>query len=351
MEIINNIFIYVADFARYLMHLLGFGTFPTNIVLALVYFLGIAGLVTMNIIILLWVDRRVASFFQERLGPNRVGPFGLFQSLVDAVKLIGKESIIPKAADKMVYKIAPLMIFTITIMLYAALPYGKGMSAVNINVGILYFIAVSSTSTIAILMAGWGSNNKYSLLGGMRTVAQIISYEIPLAFSMLGIVMLSGTLNLNEIVIAQKSIWYILLQPVAFIIFIIAALAELNRAPFDMTEAEQEIIAGYHTEYSGMRFALFFMAEYANLFSVAALGVTLFLGGWQGPILPSWMWFLGKVYAMILVIMWIRWTYPRIRIDKMMQFNWKILIPISIANILVTGVGIKLFQYIQVIWR
>lgn len=351
MEIINNLFIYVAVFFRYLARLLGLGSLSTNFVMALVYFIGIAGIVTMNIIILLWIDRRVASFFQERLGPNRVGPFGLFQSLVDAVKLIGKESIIPKAADKTVYKIAPLMIFTITIMLYAVLPYGKGMSAVNINVGILYFIAVSSTSTIAILMAGWGSNNKYSLLGGMRTVAQIISYEIPLAFSMLGIVMLTGTLNLTDIVVAQKNIWYVILQPIAFVIFIISALAELNRAPFDMTEAEQEIIAGYHTEYSGMRFALFFMAEYANLFSVAALGVTLFLGGWQGPILPSWMWFLGKVYAMILVIMWIRWTYPRIRIDKMMQFNWKVLIPLSIANVLLTGVGIKLFQYIQVLWR
>ena len=271
MEFINNVFIYIADFARYLMQLMGFNPNSTHIGLALVYFMGIATVVIMNIIILVWLDRRVASFFQERLGPNRVGPFGLFQSLIDAVKLIGKESIIPKAADKRVFKLAPLIIFTVTIMLYAVLPYGKGMAAVNINLGILYFIAVSSTSTIAILMAGWASNNKYSLLGGMRSVAQIISYEIPLAFSMLGIVMIAGTLNLNDIVIAQKNIWYIIFQPVAFIIFIIAALAELNKAPFDMTEAEQEIIAGYHTEYSGMRFALFFMAEYANLFIVAGI--------------------------------------------------------------------------------
>lgn len=351
MEVLNNIFLYIASFLRYIMQLLGFGGTLTDIVMAVVYFITIAGIVTFNIIILLWIDRRVASFFQERLGPNRVGPFGLLQSINDAVKLIGKESIIPQAADRMVYKLAPLLIFTVTIMLYAVLPYGKGMSAVHINAGLLYFIAISSTSAITILMAGWGSNNKYSLIGSMRTVAQIISYEIPLAFSMLGVVMLSGTLNLADIVASQKSLWYIILQPVAFVIFIISALAELNRAPFDMTEAEQEIIAGYHTEYSGMRFALFFMAEYANLFSVAALGVTLFLGGWQGPFFPSWIWFIGKVYALILVLLWLRWTFPRIRIDKMMKFNWKLLIPLSIANIFVTGIVIKIYQYIQVIWR
>lgn len=351
MEILNHIFLYVTDFLKYLMNLLGFGVTLTNIVLGIVYFIAIIGLITINIIIILWIDRRVASFFQERLGPNRVGPFGLLQSVNDAVKLIGKESIIPKEVDRVMYLLAPLFLFTITVMLYVVLPYGKGMSPVNINVGILYFIAISATSTITILMAGWGSNNKYSLLGGMRTVAQIISYEIPMAFSMVGIVMLNGTLNLTQIVVAQKGVWNIFLQPVAFIVFLISALAELNRAPFDMTEAEQEIIAGYHTEYSGMRFALFFMAEYANLFSVSALGATVFLGGWQGPFLPSWVWFFGKVFAMILLIMWIRWTFPRFRIDKMMNFNWKFLIPVSIANILLTGIGIKAYQYIVTIWR
>ena len=351
MEMLNNIFLNISSFFEYLIQLLGLGPLLTNIVMAAIYFIAIAILVTVNIMMILWMDRRVASFFQERIGPNRVGPFGLLQSVNDAVKLVGKESIIPKDADKAVYKMAPVLIFTVTIMLYAILPYGRGMSAVNINVGILYFIAVSSTSTIAILMAGWGSSNKYSLLGGMRAVAQIISFEIPMAFSLVGIVMLTGTLNLTEIVVSQKGIWYILLQPIAFVIFIISALAELNRAPFDMIEAEQELIAGYHTEYSGMRFALFFMAEYANLFSVSALGVTLFLGGWQGPILPSWLWFMGKVYVMIFFIMWLRWTFPRIRIDKMMKFNWKFLIPLSIANILFTGIGIKIYQYFHMIGR
>lgn len=347
MDMINNIFHNGAELIRNILSFIGFNSFFINLIMSVVYFVAVAAVVTFNIIIILWIDRRVSAFFQERIGPNRVGPLGLLQPINDAVKLIGKESIIPAAVDKTVYKLAPIFIFTVTMMLYAVLPYGKNLSAVNINVGILYFTAISSTSTLAILMAGWGSNNKYSLLGGMRTIAQIISYEIPLCFSMLGIVMLSGTLNLNEIVASQNRIWYILLQPVAFIIFIIAALAELNKSPFDMMEAEQEIVAGYHTEYTGMRFALFFMAEYANLFVMAALGVTLFFGGWQGPFLPSWIWFMLKTYIMIFFLLWLRWTLPRARIDKMMQFNWKYLIPIAIGNVFVTGLGIKLFQFIR----
>lgn len=347
MDFINNIFLNGSQLIKNILSFLGFNGFFTNLVMSVVYFVAVAAVVTFNIIMILWVDRRGASFFQERVGPNRVGPLGLLQSAVDAVKLIGKESIIPEAVDKTVYKLAPIFIFTVTFMLYAVLPYGKGMSAVNLNVGILYFTAISSTSTIAILMAGWGSNNKYSLLGGMRTVAQIISYEIPLCFSMIGIVMITGTLNLNEIVAGQSHVWNIVLQPVAFIIFIIAAMAELNKSPFDMMEAEQEIVAGYHTEYTGMRFALFFMAEYANLFVMAALGVTLFLGGWHGPFLPSWVWFMLKSYLMIFFLLWLRWTLPRARIDKMMQFNWKVLIPISIVNLFVTGIGIKLVQFIK----
>lgn len=347
MDFINNIFLSGSQLIKNILAYLGFGGILTNLVMSVVYFVAVAAVVTFNIILILWVDRRGASFFQERRGPNRVGPLGLLQSMVDAVKLIGKESIIPKAVDNYVYKLAPIFIFTVTFMLYAVLPYGKGMSAVNINVGILYFTAISSTSTIAILMAGWGSNNKYSLLGGMRTIAQIISYEIPLCFSMLGIVMITGTLNLNDIVAKQSGVWNVVLQPVAFVIFIIAAMAELNKSPFDMMEAEQEIVAGYHTEYSGMRFALFFMAEYANLFVMAGLGVTLFFGGWQGPFLPSWVWFMLKCYLMIFFLLWLRWTMPRAKISKMMQFNWKVLIPISIANLFLTGIGIKLIQLIK----
>jgi NADH-quinone oxidoreductase subunit H len=345
MQILNDIFPIAAAFLRGLMVSLGFAPMLTDLVMGLLSFVAIAALITVNIIIILWVDRRVASFFQERLGPNRVGPFGLLQSVNDAAKLIGKESIMPKAVDKSVYKLAPLLIFTVTVVLSGLLSFGKGMTPVDLSAGLLFFVALSSTSTIAILMAGWGSNNKYSLLGSMRTVAQVISYEIPLAFSMVGVVMISGSMNLGEISAAQHVVWFVVLQPVAFFVFMVSALAELTRSPFDMTEAEQELIAGYHTEYSGMRFALFFMAEYANLFSVAALGATLFLGGWSGPFLPGYVWFIGKTWAMVLLILWLRWTFPRARVDKMMKFNWKFLIPVSIGNILLTGVGIKLYQY------
>ncbi len=351
MQTLNDLFLIVSGLLRGAMGSWGFAPGLTDAIMALVSFVAIAALVTVNIIVILWVDRRFAAFFQERLGPNRVGPFGLLQSINDAVKLIGKESIMPAAVDKRVYKFAPVLIFTVTIVLYGFLPYGKGLAPIDMGAGLLFFVAVSSTSTIAILMAGWGSNNKYSLLGGMRTVAQVISYEIPLAFSMIGVVMLSGSMNLGSISAAQHTLWNIILQPIAFFVFIVASLAELTRSPFDMTEAEQELIAGYHTEYSGMRFALFFMAEYANLFSVAALGATLFLGGWEGPLLPGYLWFIGKTWAMVLVILWLRWSFPRARVDKMMKFNWKVLIPLSIANILLTGVGIKLYQYFSTVGR
>lgn len=342
---LNDIFISIADFIKKILAMIGFNDSWTTLTMAVVYFVAIIAFVLLNVIFLVWLDRRFAGFVQERRGPNRYGPHGLFQTVNDTVKLIGKESIIPKFADKPLYKIAPLIIFGTTVALYVVLPFGKGMAASNINVGLLYFISISSTTTIAILMGGWGSNNKYSLLGGMRTVAMMVSYEIPLAFSMLGVIMISGSLNLSQIVTEQSRVWYLFVQPIAFIIFMIASTAELNRAPFDMTEAEQELVAGYHTEYSGMRFALFFLAEYANLFSMSALAATVFLGGWQGPILPSWLWFILKVYLMIFVNLWIRWTLPRFRMDHMMKLNWKFLIPVSILNILLTGVGIKVYQY------
>lgn len=315
------------------------------------YFVFVLVFVLVNVIILVWLERRLAGFFQERVGPNRVGPLGLLQTVNDTVKLIGKEAIMPKAADKMVFKVAPVAIFVAAMMLYAVVPFGKGLVVTNLSLGLFYFIAISSTTTVALLMAGWGSNNKYSLMGGMRSVAQIISYEIPLLFSMLGVVMISGSLNLNEIISAQKNVWFIVLQPLAFVIFFISAAAELNRGPFDLPEAEQELIGGYHTEYTGMRFALFFLSEYANLLSISAIAATLFLGGWQGPFLPSWMWFVIKVYVMIFLFMWIRWTYPRIRADWLMKLNWKFMLPLSIANILLTGVGVKIYQYFHIVGR
>ncbi|MRY42937.1 NADH-quinone oxidoreductase subunit H, partial [Parabacteroides distasonis] len=255
--------------------------------------------------------------------------------------------IIPEKTDKLVFVMASLLVMVPALLIYAVLPFGKNMVAVNLNLGLLYFLAISGVSSIPILMAGWGSNNKYSLLGGMRVVAQMISYEIPMIFSLLGVVMISGSLNLTEIITAQNKIWFIFLQPVAFIIYLIAATAELNRAPFDLAEGEQEIVAGPFTEYSGMRYALFYLAEYTNMFAVSGLTATLFLGGASGPILPSWIWFILKTYVIVLLLMLVRWTFPRFRLDHMMSLNWKYLIPISLANILFTGIGIKIFQLIS----
>ncbi|NLF45130.1 MAG: NADH-quinone oxidoreductase subunit NuoH [Syntrophomonadaceae bacterium] len=302
-------------------------------------------IIIVNIIILIWLERKISGFFQERLGPNRLGPFGVFQTIADAIKLLTKEDIVPSAADKLIFKTAPMLFIVIAVLLYTVIPLGHDMQVIDLNVGILFFISIGSLSTIAILMAGWGSNNKWSLMGAFRSAAQMISYAVPLAFSLLGVIMISGSLNLQDIVAAQKNIWFILLQPLAFIIYFIAATAELNRGPFDMPEAEQELTGGAYTEYTGMRWALFFLAEYTNLVAVSALMATVFLGGWQGPWLPSWLWIIIKTYGVILVFFWIKWTFPRIRMDHLMSFSWKILVPLSLINILLTGAGIYFFRW------
>lgn len=302
-------------------------------------------IIIVNIIILIWLERKVSGFFQERLGPNRLGPFGVFQTIADAIKLLTKEDIVPSAADKLIFKTAPMLFIVIAVLLYTVIPLGHDMQVIDLNVGILFFISIGSLSTIAILMAGWGSNNKWSLMGAFRSAAQMISYAVPLAFSLLGVIMISGSLNLQEIVAAQKNIWFILLQPLAFIIYFIAATAELNRGPFDMPEAEQELTGGAYTEYTGMRWALFFLAEYTNLVAVSALMATVFLGGWQGPWLPSWLWIIIKTYGVILVFFWIKWTFPRIRMDHLMSFSWKVLVPLSLINVLLTGAGIYFFRW------
>lgn len=324
---------------------LGMSSGWADLILLVVQWICIVVIVVLNITVLIWLERKVSGFIQQRLGPNRLGPFGVFQTIADAIKLLAKEDIIPSQTDKLIFKTAPMFFIIVSVMLYVVIPMGDGMQIVDLNVGLFYFISVGSLSTIALLMAGWGSNNKWSLLGGMRAVAQMISYEIPLAFSLLGVVMITGSLRMSDIVAAQGNVWFVVLQPIAFITYFIAATAELNRGPFDMPEAEQELTAGAYTEYTGMRWALFFLAEYTNLVAVSALMATVFFGGWQGPWLPSWLWIIIKTYIILNVFFLLKWTFPRIRMDHLMSFSWKLLIPVTLANIMLTGVGIEVFKW------
>lgn len=339
----ENVFVNLSESLRGWMASLGAPHFVVDIIMALFYFVGVVAFVLLNAVYLIYLERKFSAYVQQRLGPNRLGPRGLLQTLADVVKLIGKEDIIPSATDRWVFRIAALLVMVPALASFAVIPFGQNMIAADLNLGLFYFLSISSLATAIVLMAGWGSNNKYSLLGGMRVVAQMVSYEIPLAFSLIGVVMITGSLNLSNIVAAQESVWLIVLQPVAFLIYIIAATAEINRGPFDLPEGEQEIIAGPFTEYSGMRFALFYLADYTHLLAVSALGATIFLGGPSGPWFPSWIWFVIKIYLLILFFMWVRWTFPRMRIDHMMVLNWKFLLPVSLLNILVTGIGIKIF--------
>ncbi len=341
----ENIFVYLASIIRDFLAGLGLGPLAVQLIMVSIQAISILIFLLLNVLYLVYLERKISAYIQQRLGPNRVGPRGFFQTTLDVIKLLGKEDIVPDCADKWLFRLAPIAIFIPTMMVFAVLPFGENMIVVDLNIGIFYFIAIASTSVMAFVMAGWGSNNKYSMLGGMRTVAQMISYEIPLVFSLLGVVMITGSLRMSDIVLAQQNTWFIIMQPLAFLIFFIAATAELNRAPFDLPEGEQEIVAGPYTEYSGMRFALFFLAEYANMVAMSVIIVTVFLGGWHGPFLPSWLWVFIKMYLVITLFMWLRWTFPRIRVDHLMDFNWKVLLPLSIINIVITGVVIKVIQW------
>ena len=289
------------------------------------------------------LERKVVGRIQNRIGPNRVGKFGLLQPVADGIKMLTKEDIVPKNADRLVHFLAPVIIMIPALLVFAVIPFGRQMTAVDINLGLLYFLAISSTTTIAIFMASWGSRNKFSLLGGMRSVAQLVSYEIPMVLSVVPVILMTQTLSMNAIVESQSGWsglnWFVF-RPwglVAFVIFFLCGVAECNRCPFDLPEAESEIIAGFHTEYSGMKFALFYMAEFMNVFTVSALAVTLFLGGWQGPWLPSWLWFFLKTLSLIMVMIWFRGTLPRLRVDQMMGLAWKFLLPLTFINIFVAG--------------
>ena len=302
-------------------------------------------------LILVWMERKVAAVMQIRLGPNRLGPKGIFQTTADTLKLLLKEGLVPDGADKLIFNLAPFIVMIVAMLILAPIAFAKNFQIWDINIGVLYLSAISSLSVIGIFMAGWASNNKYSLLGAMRSGAQIVSYELSAGLSVLSIIVMTGSLSINDIINSQQNGWWIFKAHVpaliSFVIFIIAVTAETNRAPFDMAEAESELTAGFHTEYSGMRFALFFLAEYINIFIVCAIGATLFFGGWM-PLhigqwqsfnhvmdyIPSSLWFFGKTIALIFLIMWFRWTFPRLRIDQLLNLEWKYLLPISMFNLL-----------------
>ena len=299
-----------------------------------------------------WIERKGLGRIQNRLGPNRVGPWGLLQPVADGLKMLTKEDIVPDVADKLIHFLAPVVLLVPTLLAYAVLPFGKNMTPIDLDAGILFFFAVGASTELSVFMAGWSSRNKYSLLGAMRAIAQMISYEIPLIISSVTVIMIAGSLSLVEIV-ARQGGWHFDILPrwnvftpwglAGFIIFLIASLAESNRSPFDIPEAESEIIAGHLTEYSGFKYALFFLAEYLGMFAMCGLAVTLFLGGWRAPlpfldIVPSYLWFLLKLMALVCLFIWIRGTLPRLRVDQLLNFAWKFMLPLSLINLVVAAV-------------
>jgi NADH-quinone oxidoreductase subunit H len=307
---------------------------------------------------LTWYERRALARIQVRVGPNRAGPFGLLQPIADAVKLIFKEELTPAKAYKFVFFLAPILTVVPSIVIGAVIPWGSSIELfgreiklylADISVGVLYFMSIASIAVYGIVLAGWSSNSKYAMLGGMRSTAQMISYELALGISLIPVILMSDSMNLREIVEAQRSMWFVVVQPVGALVFWIATLAEVNRAPFDMPEAEQELTAGYHAEYSGMKFALFFMAEYQKMIVICALAAVFFFGGYLGPGVDQYP-LLGPVYMFIKIVVllfgmiWVRATWPRLRYDRLMSFGWKVLLPISLATVFITAVGILLFD-------
>jgi len=330
-----------------------FGVFsflPEPIPTIIVTILAVAMVTTLVALIVMsqvWAERRLVGFMQGRLGPNRVGPAGILQSVADAVKLLAKEIIIPYQADRVPFMLAPLIVLVPSLIVWSVIPWGPGLSVTELNVGVLFILAMGALPTIGILTAGWASGNKYSVLGGMRAAAQLISYEIPMVLTVMVPVLLAGSLALGAIVQAQERLWFVFwlpVGPVALLLFLIAGIAEVNRSPFDLPEAESEIVAGFHTEYSGMAFALFFLAEYANALAISAMATILFFGGWTGPFLPPFIWFFLKVYAIFFVLVWIRATLPRVRYDQLMTVAWKVALPIALLTLGATAVEATLLR-------
>lgn len=321
----------------------------TVVIIALIKVVVVLVVLLLMIAYLTWLERKLLAHFQVRLGPMRVGPHGLLQPIADGLKLLFKEDVTPSGVNKVIYTLAPILSFVPAFMVFAVIPFGDKIFLLgrsidlvisDFNMGILYIFAVASLGVYGIVLAGWSSNNKYSLLGGLRSSAQMVSYEVSLGLSVIGVLMLSESLSLVDIVRGQDTIfnWYIFRQPLGFIIFLICAIAETNRLPFDLPEADNELVAGYYTEYSSMKFAMFYLGEYANMINASAIATTLFLGGWQGPWLPPVAWFFLKLFAFLFLFIWLRATLPRFRYDQLMRFGWGILLPLALLNIFITGI-------------
>ncbi|HEX7058140.1 MAG TPA: NADH-quinone oxidoreductase subunit NuoH [Bacilli bacterium] len=327
---------------------LTFGNFAIYFIFAVVLLFLVLGFVTMAIL----AERKVIGWSQARIGPNRVGPFGLLQTVADVLKLLIKEDTIPQNADRALFILAPVITFVPSFVVLATIPYTSTIHFADLDVGVLYYVALSGISTIGIILGGWASNNKYALIGGMRSAAQMISYEIPLVLSVVGVIMISGSMDLKTVVAGQEGYfwnWNFIPQILGFCVFIVAAIAELNRTPFDLPEAESELVAGYFVEYSGFRWAFFMLAEYVYMFAIAALTTHLFLGGWHAPapfleFIPGIIWFLLKFAAVVFVLFWVRTTMPRLRIDQLMGLGWKWLLPLSLINIFVTAFVLELVK-------
>ena len=303
-------------------------------------------LMLVTVAYLTWIERKLLAHMQVRCGPLRVGWHGLLQPIADGIKLFFKEDIVVEQADKFIYIICPLIVTVCAFASFAVIPFGGeiqlfgrkiGLHIANIDIGVLYIFALSSLSIYGITLAGWSSNNKYSLLGGLRSAAQMISYEVAAGLAIIGVLMITGSLSLVKIVEAQST-WNILRQPLGFLVFLICGIAECNRSPFDLPEAESELVAGFHVEYSSMKFALFFLAEYAHMIVMSGLITTMFLGGWRGPVLPGVVWFIIKTFIFLFLFIWLRATYPRFRYDQLMKFGWKVLVPLALVNIVLTGI-------------
>jgi len=329
--------------------LVGFGLDATfvAVVLKLLGAAVLGGMAGATAILLIWAERKLVARIQDRLGPNRVGPYGLLQTIADALKLLTKEVLIPAGADRIIFQMAPLLVVASVIGVWAVMPLAPGLIGSDVNVGLLYIVSVGSIGILGIMMAGLSSNNKYALLGAFRTVAQMVSFAVPLIFSLLVPTLLAGSMGMAEIVEAQEGLWFIFLAPLAALIFFVSSIAEVGRAPFDLMEAESEIVAGFHIEYSGMAFGMFFVGEFVHAFTISALTAVIFLGGWRGPGAEAFpllglVYFLLKASIMFFVVIWIRGTFPRIRIDQMNAFNWKFVTPLALVVLMVTAVVDKL---------